>query len=96
MHKSINYFIGLLFYDHLLTFPGEVEFVWKRKFSAVTVLFIMNRYVALIKKVLLVVDSPRVQIRLISISLPASYAIWEPPLYGCGENIALDADQIAK
>ncbi|KAI0948150.1 hypothetical protein AcW1_009742 [Taiwanofungus camphoratus] len=31
-----------------------------------------------------------------SISLPASYAIWEPPLYGCGENIALDADQIAK
>lgn len=56
-HDSIIYCIRLLFYDHLLTFPGEVEFVWKRKFSAVTLLFIMNRYDTLIDKALLVVDS---------------------------------------
>ena len=32
-------------YDFLLCFAREVELVWKKKFSAVTVLFIINRHI---------------------------------------------------
>jgi len=36
--------IVILFYDNLLTFSREVDCVWRRKFSAVTVLYVMQRY----------------------------------------------------
>lgn len=36
--------IALLAYDYLLTFRHEVRFVWGKKFSAATVLFVLNRY----------------------------------------------------
>ncbi|KAI0820324.1 hypothetical protein BC628DRAFT_1413134 [Trametes gibbosa] len=36
--------IALLFYDYLLTFRRELRFVWGRKFSAATALFVLNRY----------------------------------------------------
>jgi len=34
-------------YDHFLTFPDEVKFIWQRKFTPVTILFFINRYIAL-------------------------------------------------
>lgn len=34
-------------YDIFLTFSREVDCIWKRKFSAVTLLFAVNRYAAL-------------------------------------------------
>ena len=48
---------ALLTYDHLLTFAGEVHFVWRRKFSGATILFALNRYVNLFSKILLVVNA---------------------------------------
>lgn len=38
--------ISLLYYDHILTFPAEVSHVWSQRISAITVLFLLNRYVA--------------------------------------------------
>ncbi|KAF8508101.1 hypothetical protein BU17DRAFT_100040 [Hysterangium stoloniferum] len=44
----------MLVYDHLLTLSDEVEHVWKRKRSAVSVLFLWNRYYTLICMILVV------------------------------------------
>ncbi|KAF8959372.1 hypothetical protein BDZ97DRAFT_1761410 [Flammula alnicola] len=35
----------MLIYDHILTFPLEVDRIWRRKFSGATLLFLTNRYV---------------------------------------------------
>ncbi|KLO07399.1 hypothetical protein SCHPADRAFT_650413 [Schizopora paradoxa] len=42
--------LGLLtlnIYDHIMTLPQEIKYIWKRKFTAVSFLFFMNRYYAL-------------------------------------------------
>jgi len=38
---------ALLVYDHILTFPEELEYVWRRNFTAATWLFFLNRYYAI-------------------------------------------------
>lgn len=43
---------GLLAYDHLLTFQAEIQLLWGKPFSRVTVLFILIRYCTLFSKVL--------------------------------------------
>ncbi|KAH9848729.1 hypothetical protein C2E23DRAFT_738700 [Lenzites betulinus] len=48
---------ALLAYDHLLTFSGEVQFVWGRKFSGATVIFLLNRYITLFNKILLPIST---------------------------------------
>ncbi|CAE6417608.1 unnamed protein product [Rhizoctonia solani] len=35
----------ILIYDHILTFPQEVELIWKQQRSWVSVLFVLNRYI---------------------------------------------------
>jgi len=35
---------AVMIYDHVLTFDIEVEHIWRRKFSALTVLFFLTRY----------------------------------------------------
>ncbi|CAE7149578.1 unnamed protein product [Rhizoctonia solani] len=35
----------ILIYDHILTFPQEVELVWKQQRSWVSALFLLNRYI---------------------------------------------------
>ncbi|OSD05083.1 hypothetical protein PYCCODRAFT_1363009, partial [Trametes coccinea BRFM310] len=47
----------LLAYDHLLTLSGEIHFVWNRKFSGATVLFVLNRYVNLFSKIVLPIST---------------------------------------
>ncbi|KAJ3485911.1 hypothetical protein NLI96_g4614 [Meripilus lineatus] len=46
--------LALLVYDHLLTFPTEVQLIWRRKFSVVTILFLLVRYFTLVSKVVYV------------------------------------------
>ncbi|EMD39325.1 hypothetical protein CERSUDRAFT_104532 [Gelatoporia subvermispora B] len=36
--------ICLIFYDHVTTLSDEVKYIWRRKFSSVTLLFLMNRF----------------------------------------------------
>lgn len=40
---------AILILDHLLTFDSEVSFIWGRRFTGATLLFILNRYTTLIK-----------------------------------------------
>ncbi|KAH9913155.1 uncharacterized protein BXZ73DRAFT_107035 [Epithele typhae] len=51
-----NYVMGaaavILIFDYLLTFGREVNFFWNRRVSGSTVLFILNRYLALIFQIL--------------------------------------------
>lgn len=35
---------ALFFYDYVLTLSREVQYVWQRRFSGVTALFVLNRY----------------------------------------------------
>ena len=44
--------IAVLCFDHLITLGEEVDFIWRRKFTAATVLFVLNRYSTLIKTIL--------------------------------------------
>jgi len=44
--------IAILVYDSLLTFSREVDCIWRRKFSAVTVLYVLQRYCLLFSMVL--------------------------------------------
>ncbi|QRV84000.1 dephospho-CoA kinase [Ceratobasidium sp. AG-Ba] len=37
--------ICVLLYDHILTFPDEVQYVWKQKWSVVSTMFVLNRYI---------------------------------------------------
>jgi len=37
----------ILVYEHILTFGDEVEYVWKKKITPLTILFLTNRYFAL-------------------------------------------------
>ncbi|KAH9937981.1 hypothetical protein B0H21DRAFT_53642 [Amylocystis lapponica] len=43
-HLCVVAAVVLYAYDYLLTFSREVELIWRRKFTGVTVLFILNRY----------------------------------------------------
>ncbi|KAH9888970.1 hypothetical protein C8Q73DRAFT_655086, partial [Cubamyces lactineus] len=40
--------MALLAYDYLLTLRHEVRFVWSRKFTGATVLFLLNRYIIIL------------------------------------------------
>jgi len=46
--------MAMLVYDHFLTFSDEVEHVWKRKRSAVSVLCLINRYYTLLCMILVI------------------------------------------
>ncbi|KAH9919779.1 uncharacterized protein BXZ73DRAFT_21190, partial [Epithele typhae] len=44
---------AILVFDYFLTFGREVNFFWNRRVSGPTVLFILNRYLALIFQIFL-------------------------------------------
>ncbi len=43
---------ALIFYEYSLTFLNEIRFIWRGKFSGVTVLFLLNRYTTLSNQIL--------------------------------------------
>ena len=40
---------GLVYYDYMITLDREVSLIWGQRFTAASTLFILNRYVALLK-----------------------------------------------
>lgn len=40
-----QHFSVILYYDHLLTFPAEVQRIWTRRLTLSSILFLVNRYV---------------------------------------------------
>jgi len=47
VHKKIDSIAALLYYDYCLTFPGEVKYIWSRKFTITTILYVCCRYALL-------------------------------------------------
>lgn len=47
--------VTVLYYDFILTFRDEVEFVWKTALSPINVLFVANRYFAIMASVVCIV-----------------------------------------
>ncbi|KAI0335556.1 hypothetical protein GY45DRAFT_809576 [Cubamyces sp. BRFM 1775] len=47
---------ALIFYEYCITLDREVALIWGRKFTGATVLFILNRYLALFKYPIYIVD----------------------------------------
>lgn len=45
----------LTFYEYVLTISSEIQCIWRRRFSLVTVLFILNRYTLLIRQILMII-----------------------------------------
>ncbi|KAG1811745.1 uncharacterized protein BJ212DRAFT_487145 [Suillus subaureus] len=41
-------FLGILIYDHMVTLPEEITFIWRRPKALSAKLFIVNRYMALL------------------------------------------------
>ena len=52
IHSLILHTRVIVLYDTLLTFPREVECIWKRKWSAASALFLLNRYSAVVRSIL--------------------------------------------
>ncbi|KIK54771.1 hypothetical protein GYMLUDRAFT_48469 [Collybiopsis luxurians FD-317 M1] len=48
--------ITFLFWDHLLTLPDEVQYLWKRPVRASTMLFFLNRYLAVLVNIVMTVS----------------------------------------
>lgn len=48
-HASL---VALVVYDYMLTFSDEIQYMWSYKTSAITVLLLLLRYVALFKQAL--------------------------------------------
>ena len=46
--RSHDPFLVILFYDHALTFKDEYRYIWQKPRSGASVLFLLNRYFALI------------------------------------------------
>ncbi|PCH34968.1 hypothetical protein WOLCODRAFT_155612 [Wolfiporia cocos MD-104 SS10] len=46
----------LLVYDYSLTFSREIRCIWGRKFSGATVLYLLNRYLTLIYRILMIIE----------------------------------------
>ncbi|KAL4243441.1 hypothetical protein ABKN59_001179 [Abortiporus biennis] len=47
---------GLLLYDYLLTLDEEIKYVWKRKKTGISILFILNRYTSLVNSLLVFLE----------------------------------------
>ena len=52
----------IILYDTVLTFSREVECIWKRKWSAATALFLLNRYSAVVVCLLNLLDDGAIPI----------------------------------
>ena len=46
--RSLVFFAVLLIYDYFITFSSEVSGIWRRRFTASTILFLANRYGSLL------------------------------------------------
>ncbi|TFK35061.1 hypothetical protein BDQ12DRAFT_688738 [Crucibulum laeve] len=56
--KAAKYFqlaaFIVLLYDHILTFPEEVQRIWSQKLSVASILFLINRYITPIQFVIII------------------------------------------
>ena len=55
--SALTFHQALLFYDYCLTLGTEIEYFWKRaRVSAVSTLFVLNRYLTLLGQIPIIVE----------------------------------------
>lgn len=64
---------ALLLYDNFLTFAEEVQLIWRRKPSGVTVIFLSVRYLTTISKILNIARGVIIGRVMVSILIRSSY-----------------------
>jgi len=79
--------ITFLYYDHMITFPTEVDLIWRHKFSFVTVLFLLNRYAAFLGYLPIIVFIFNLPIGPHS-DLCSGYGFF-PPLLNCFSQVII-------
>ncbi|TDL23561.1 hypothetical protein BD410DRAFT_802782 [Rickenella mellea] len=42
--KTVTYSTAILYYDHILMLPEEIQHIWRQKLSPVSVIYLLNRY----------------------------------------------------
>ena len=51
-HNADNHILAaLVFFEHLITIDREIDLFWKPKFSGAAALFLINRYLILVRSV---------------------------------------------
>ena len=59
--------LALVLYEHLVTFRFEIDLLWRRKWSAVTLIYMINRYLLIANAILLSVVPYIAQVSVISL-----------------------------
>jgi len=67
---------ALLYYDFCLTFSDEIEYVWRRQWSFITVLFIFTRYFAVLGTVFILLFDYLPGLSLINCQIPWHFTAW--------------------
>jgi len=66
----------LLAYDYLLTFSSEIDFVWKKPFTPVTLLFAITRYLPFVDNSLAFVSNAASDLSVSTCTLVTRFQIW--------------------
>ncbi|OBZ72777.1 hypothetical protein A0H81_07312 [Grifola frondosa] len=74
---------AVLVYEWIVTFDREVHLVWKRKFTAATLLFVMNRYSMFFQYA---VNIPSIN-PMSNLSWPKSQCLYSVPLYATDRRV---------
>lgn len=81
--------LGLLAYDYLLTFSGEVEFIWGKPFSPVTLIFAITRYLPFIDNTFAFITDFVPNISFSACKLSYRFEFWSFALGICVAEIIL-------
>ena len=82
------FLLAFLLYEHSNTFIQEVELFWFRRLTGASVLFLLNRYFALLNVVLTVaIYARRTEEVCLPLLFPVSSALISPELRWSGESI---------
>ncbi|OSD04337.1 hypothetical protein PYCCODRAFT_1466298 [Trametes coccinea BRFM310] len=68
---------ALIFYEYIITINREVAFIWNRKLTGATILFVLNRYLALLKYPIYIVGLHCKAINILAMLLELlPYFVW--------------------
>ena len=46
--NMLLYWLAMLYYEYFITLPEEIKYIWQRKLSPVSSIFVLNRYTSLL------------------------------------------------
>ena len=57
---------ALIFYEYAITFNNEVRLIWRRRITAASVLFFLNRYIMILDNIVTLISFPAMSNRVSS------------------------------